>query len=93
MHQNFSEINFYVFFSFSDISVFIGARSDLNQSDCFWNDGSSYNVLPRLRSNSYVCQQMTWPLSYDDGINLRRKECGSGISHYVCKAKCNSYLR
>jgi len=28
---------------------------------------------------------MTWPLTYDDGINLRSKECQSGMAHYICR--------
>ena len=39
-------------------------------------------------SNKSVCQEMTWPLTYDDGINLRPKACESGMSHYVCEIKC-----
>ena len=31
---------------------------------------------------------MTWPLTYDDGINLYTKECGTGKSHFVCKTLC-----
>ena len=42
-------------------------------------------------SNTSVCEQMTWPLTYDDGINLRAKECGTGKSHYICQVtpQCN----
>ena len=39
-------------------------------------------------SKESVCQEMTWPLTYDDGINLRPKNCESGISHYVYEIKC-----
>ena len=36
-------------------------------------------------SNTSVCEQMTWPLTYDDGTNLRAKECGTGKSQYICE--------
>ena len=39
-------------------------------------------------SNESVCQEMTWPLTYDDGINLRSKKCESGMAHYFCEIKC-----
>ena len=38
-----------------------------------------------------VCEQMTWPLTYDDGINLRAKDC-SAEAHYVCRVDGNIYL-
>ena len=37
--------------------------------------------------NPSVCQEMTWPLTYTDGINQLAKDCQSGKSHYVAKLK------
>ena len=42
-------------------------------------------------SDIFVCQQMTWPLTYDDGINLRAKDC-SEEAHFVCRVDGNIYL-
>ena len=38
-------------------------------------------------SNKSVCQEMTWPLTYDNGIDLRPTKCESKMSLYVCKVK------
>ena len=35
-----------------------------------------------------VCQQMTWPLTYTDGINLRPKPCEDKKSYFVCLLNC-----
>ena len=72
--------------AFIDVSVFTGARSDVNQVNWFWNNGTMVaNTTNYPASNASVCEQMTWPLTYDDGINLRAKECKSGLSHHVCR--------
>jgi len=71
----------------ADISVFICARSDVGQSDWFWSNGTIVIDPTFPTSNTSTCQQMTWPLTYDDGINLRPKECGSGTARYMCKVK------
>ena len=31
---------------------------------------------------------MTWPLTYNDGINLYSKDCETGISHFACHTLC-----
>ena len=31
------------------------------------------------------CSAETWPLTYDDGTNLRSKSCENGYSYYICK--------
>ena len=33
------------------------------------------------------CQQMTWPLTYDDGINLHEKTCNEE-AYFLCRFKC-----
>jgi len=50
-----------------------------------WNNGTIIKDPTFQTSDQSDCQQMTWPLTYDDGINLRPKECGSGIAHYICR--------
>ena len=39
-------------------------------------------------SDSSVCQQMSLPLTYDDGINLLPKDCENDEAHYVCEIPC-----
>ena len=70
---------------FLDISLFIGARSDVGQSDWSWNDGSKISDSTFPTSDPNECQQMTWPLTYDDGVNLRAKHCNSGLARYFCR--------
>ena len=77
---------------FIDISIFIGARSDVNESNWFWNNGKKINDPDFPPSDPSVCQQMTWPLSYEDGINLRPKRCDQGESYYVCDIKCKKTI-
>ena len=69
----------------SDISVFIGARSHVGQSHWTWNNGTRVADTSSFpSSNTSACEQMTWPLTYDDGINLRAKKC-SKEAHYACR--------
>ena len=64
----------------------------MNQSSWFWNNGTMITDLTYPSSNTSVCEQMTWPLTYDDGINLRAKDCETGKSHYICKCALISFL-
>ena len=79
------------FWVFIDISIFIGARSDVGHSDWSWHNGSRINTSDFLQSNSSVCHEMTWPLTYDDGINLNPKQCETGRSYYICQYKCKYF--
>ena len=97
-HQQTSPIIFYVigtynhFTSIVDISVFIGARSHYGQLHWTWNNGTmvadARNFPP---PDTSVCQEMTWPLTYDDGINLRAEDCAEE-AHYVCRVNGNIRL-
>lgn len=71
----------------TEISVFIGAQSDVGQSNWFWNNRKMINNQMFSRSNPSICQQMTWPLTYDNGINLRPTEC-SDKAHFICQVYC-----
>ena len=73
--------------------MFTGARSDVNQSSWFWNNGTMITDPTYPSSNTSVCQQMTWPLTYDDGINLRAKDCETGKSHFVCGVNTTGLLK
>ena len=70
-----------------DINVFIGARSDVGQSDWFWNNKTIMNNSSYLTADNSVCQQIAWPLTYDDGINMRGKDCDSE-GYFMCQIKC-----
>ena len=72
-----------------DIGVFIGARSDVNQSEWFWNNDTRITNSAYPTSNTSTCQQMPWPLTYDNGINLHRKFCHNE-AYFVCQSKCTS---
>ena len=89
---NFDIVVLQKFIIFPDISVFVGARSDFNQTNWFWNSGTMVNNLMFPISNKSVCQEMTWPLTYDDGVNLRGKNCASGKAYYLCKMLCKFVL-
>ena len=78
------------FYDFLDISIFIGARSDVGRSDWSWYNGLTISNPDFPPANSSICQDMTWPLSYDDGINLHPKPCESGRSYFVCQRKCKN---
>ena len=97
-HQQTLPTIFYVigtynhFTSIVDISVFIGARSHYGQLHWTWNNGTmvadARNFPP---PDTSVCQEMTWPLTYDDGINLRAEDCAEE-AHYVCRVNGNIRL-
>ena len=59
----------------------------MGQSDWFWNNRTRINEVTYPTANAYVCQQMTWPLTYKDGINLRGKVCGVD-AYFMCQIKC-----
>ena len=46
-------------------------------------DNSNYPT-----SNSSVCQQMSLPLTYDDGINLLPKHCDDDEAYFACEVQC-----
>ena len=72
--------------------MFIGARSDDGQLHWTWNNGTMVAGASNFpSSNTSVCEQMTWPLTYDDGINLRAKDC-SEEDNYVCRVDGNTSL-
>ena len=70
-----------------DISVFIGARSNLGATTWVWNNGttvveSTYGTTPLN-----VCQQMSVPLTYENGINMLPKNCDSDEAYFICETK------
>ena len=74
-----------------DISVAVGARSDVGESDWFWKNGTMINDTGFPTSDPSVCQQMTWPLTYRDGVNLRPKPCNKH-SFFLCQVKCKYFM-
>ena len=59
----------------------------MGQYDWFWEDGTRITDPDYSTTNVSVCQQMSWPLTYDDGINLHAKDCETGVSNYICKVE------
>jgi len=70
-----------------DISIFIGAQSVVGQSDWFWNNQTMIEDEAFPTSDTAVCQQITWPLTYRDSINLRPKRC-EDEAYFMCQVKC-----
>ena len=79
----------YIFIS--DISLFTGAQSGLGQSGWFWNNGTRIIDQAYPASNLNLCQQMSWPLTYRDGINLRGKSCEDS-AYFMCQIKCEFFI-
>ena len=72
--------------------MFIGARSHVGELHWTWNNGTKVADTSNFSlSDTSVCEEMTWPLTYGDGINLRAKDC-SKEAHYVCKVDGNTSL-
>ena len=70
-----------------DISVFIGARSNVDQSNWFWNNETKISYPNYKTSNPSICHQMSWPLTYDDGINFNKKLCKDD-AYFLCQIEC-----
>ena len=51
------------------------------------------NDLRYPPSNQTVCQQMSLPLTYDDGINLLPKHCDQDEAYYACDIPCKLLVR
>ena len=71
-----------------DMPVFLGVRSFENSR--LWVS-SDQNVLlhPSIGfSMEGVCEQMSVPLSYDDGINLRPRKCSNVEAYVACAIRC-----
>ena len=76
---------------FTDISVFVGARSNVNESGWFWSNRTIIVDQSYPVSDQSICQQISWPLTYDDGINLRGKRC-EDEAYFLCQTKCNLFM-
>ena len=72
------------YFYVADISVFTGARFDVGR--WHWNNNKTVKEKAYLPLNQSACQVMTWPLTYEDGINMLSKPCDTGMAHYICLA-------
>ena len=76
---------------FLDISVFLGARSNVGQTNWFSENGTMVDDSRYPSSNQSICQQMTMPLTYDDGINLLPKPCNQDEAYFTCDISCKLY--
>ena len=68
--------------------MYIGARSDVVQSSWFWSNEKPVGENKEFSTADVsVCQQMAWPLTYDDEINLHGKDFNSE-AYFMCEFKC-----
>ena len=72
--------------------MFIGARSNVGQADWFWKNGTMVDDSRYPPSDQSVCQQMSIPLTYNDGINLLPKRCDQDKAYFVCESPSKSTL-
>ena len=70
-----------------DISVFVGGRSQIDENVWKNSDGSKIENLKYPPGDKSICQQMTWPLTYNDGVNLRSMKCNQE-AYFICQTKC-----
>jgi len=78
---------------FSDVSLFLGLYSNSGYTNWFWENGTmvteSNNDYPR--SDLSICEQMSVPLTYYDGINLLPKLCDQE-AYFACEVECKTIL-
>ena len=60
----------------------------MGEIDWFWDNGTMVGDRSYSVSNTSRCEQMTWPLTYDDGINLLSKDCNSITAYFACLQQC-----
>ena len=70
-----------------DISVFVGGRSQIDENVWKSSDGSKIENKKYPPGDKSICQQMTWPLTYNDGVNLRSMKCNQE-AYFICQTKC-----
>jgi len=75
-----------------DISIFVGARSEMNSRNWFWGDSDLVLGQDYSLSKFDQCEQMSLPLTYFDRINLKAKDCVNSqafaVCHSLCKLNC-----
>ena len=66
-----------------DISIFLGPRSNTNS---FCKNGTLAENANNTNCTFNVpsCQQISLPLTYDDGINLLPKRCDRDKAYFAC---------
>ena len=75
-----------------DIRIFLEAPSNISLTNWLWENKSSVNNSRYPPSNQSVCQQISLPLTYDDGINLLSKRCDQDEAYYACEVPCNALM-
>ncbi|XP_076817985.1 uncharacterized protein LOC143463404 [Clavelina lepadiformis] len=71
-----------------DINVFIGARSDVNETDWFWSNGSLVTDDSTFPSaNPDICQQIAYHYTDNQAWSEISTICGSSSGYYVCQIK------
>ena len=74
----------------ADIHIFIGARSDVNQTQWFWSDQRLVTKTSFPAANPSACQQIAMRYFYNDTseqwINTAQS-CSNTKAYYVCETK------
>ena len=66
--------------------MFIGARSNVGQTNWFWENGTIVDDERYPPSDQSVCQQISLVLTYDDGINLLPRSCDQDEAYFACES-------
>jgi len=64
--------------------MFLGAHSNISQTNWYWENGTMVNNANYPTPDPSICQLMSLPITYDDGINLLPKRCDEE-SYFACE--------
>ena len=59
----------------------------MNEDVWKYNNGTIIVNEKYPTGDQSICQQMTWPLTYNDGVNLRPMKCNQE-AYFICQNKC-----
>ena len=67
------------------MSIFLGVRSEINQTQWYYPDGTiaTHSFYPNPDPD--VCQQITWQFGYDDDISFRPTNCEYKTTEFICE--------
>ena len=89
----FSSLNALSFYAniqtfFTDVHVFIGARSNVNQTQWIWSDQRIVTNARFSAANSSSCQQIAMRYFYNDTLEKwinTAQSCNNTKAYYVCE--------
>ena len=68
-----------------DISLLIGIRSDISQTDWFWENGTKAFGLPLPHANPQLCEEMTWQLGSSLNSIFLPVPCNHRRNYFTCQ--------